>query len=109
MPVDFTMLGYAVFDSIFNVKQVIHMKVKTIRNITYSAFIIGALIMILAAALPVLSNYITLLMYTGGIIGFFGMVLCVVSLRFQSCPGCRDFVIIEAFSSEYCPCCSKEF
>jgi len=85
------------------------MKVKTIRYITYSAFIIGALIMILAIALPVLYNHIALFMYIGGIVGVLGLVFCIVFLRFESCPGCREFVIIQELSSASCPCCNRGF
>jgi len=85
------------------------MKIKTIRCITYCTFILGALIMLLAIALPVLSDYLVAFMYIGGTIGVLGMVFCLLFLRCQPCPGCRDFMIIQGFSSIYCPCCNERF
>jgi len=85
------------------------MKVKTIRFVTYGTLILGALIMLLAAVIPALTYYMAVLMYVGGAIGVLGMVFCIMSLRFQPCPGCRDFMIIQKLSLANCPCCNKGF
>ena len=83
------------------------MKIKTVRCIIYGAFITGALIMISAAVLPILSDHMTVFMFIGGTIGFSGMLFCLVSLRFNLCPGCREFMIIKESLQTCCPCCNK--
>ena len=84
------------------------MKVKTINIITYGAFLFGAVIMLLAAVLPVFSGYMVILMYSGGAIGLSGLLFCLSFMRSRPCPGCRDFMIIKESSGIYCPCCKEQ-
>jgi len=84
------------------------MKVKTINIITYGAFLFGAIIMFLAAVLPVFSEYMVILMYSGGAFGVIGLLFCLFFMRCRPCPGCRDFVVIKESSVIYCPCCKEQ-
>jgi len=81
------------------------MKIDTIRIIVYGAFIIGALIMLLAAVLSVLSDYITMFMYIGGAVGAFGMIFCANCLRYPACTKCKEFVYLRKISTKICPLC----
>ena len=83
------------------------MKVKTIRLVTYGTLIIGALIMLFAAILPVFADYMTAFMYLGGAIGVLGMVFCITLLQCQPCPGCRDYIVIQKLQAAFCPCCKE--
>ena len=109
MPIDFTLMRYSCRRRNDKMEQELLMKVRFIRSTTYGALITGAIIMILAATLPALSSYMTVVMYIGGAVGVLGMVFCLVSLQFQVCPGCRDFMIIQKLSLECCPCCNRGF
>ena len=84
------------------------MKVKTINIITYGAFLLGAVTMFLAAVLPVFSGYMTILMYSGGAIGIFGLLFCLSFMHSRPCPGCRDFMVLKKSSVVYCPCCKEQ-
>jgi len=82
------------------------MKVKTIRFLAYSAFITGTLLMILAATLPLRSDFIVPVMYLGGLIGVTGIIFCFVCFYCHPCPGCREFMIIRRSITVCCPCCN---
>jgi len=85
------------------------MKIKTIRFITYGALIFGAFLMLIAIVLPDLSKYMVVLMYVGGAMGVFGMLFCLLFMRCEPCPGCRDFIVVERLALTSCPCCNKSF
>ena len=84
------------------------MKIKTIYIVTYGAFLIGALIMFLAAVLPVFSEYMVVLMYIGGAFGVIGLLFCLSFMHCKPCPGCRDFMVIKKSPNIYCPCCKEQ-
>jgi len=83
------------------------MKIKTISIITYGAFLIGALMMILAIISP-FTGFMSIFMYSGLVLGVFGLLFCLMLLRCQSCSGCSDFIIIQRYLPEYCPCCNRK-
>jgi len=85
------------------------MKIKTIRIITYGAFLVGAAIMLIAIFLPDLSDHMVVLMYIGGVTGLLGMLFLLLFVRCEPCPGCRDFVIIQRLALLSCPCCNRSF
>ena len=85
------------------------MKINSIKRITYGAFIFGALIMLLAMILPILSDYITVFMCIGGAMGICGMIFCINSLRFSVCTKCREFVNFRELTTKRCPLCGDKF
>lgn len=109
IPVDFTLPLYNSHDNISNMEHELLMKIRTVHIITYGAFFIGALLMLLAVLLPAFSGHMVLLMYVGGAIGALGALFCLYFARLDSCPGCREFVIIKRSSSFCCPCCNVNF
>jgi len=82
-------------------------KIKNILIITYGALIAGAVIMVIAAMFVIHNEYMVIFMYIGGLIGVSGIIFSFIFLRYQSCPTCREYMMVQKHSSFKCPCCDK--
>ena len=84
------------------------MKIKTIRIITYGAFILGAFIAFFARILPALSDYSTALICIGGAVAVSGVSFSIICLRYSACPNCKEFLSFQGIPIKSCPhCCDK--